>query len=130
MIQPDLFSTVDMAPAVELPPAPSLVPHSDWPFPGMSPEDSARAAITLGVQYTELLAAIIKRDGGPITDSQVLAAVPEDWRALLGPWAHGHLTHSQGRTHGIHVEYVAHDGDGKGGYHFNYTATANDRGES
>ncbi|CAM4080864.1 hypothetical protein BOTU111921_10600 [Bordetella tumbae] len=126
MHQIDLFSAVNTARTQALPSAPPLVPHTDWPFPGLSPEDSTRAAIRLSSQYTELLSTIIKRHGGPIIDSHVVAALPEDWRTLLGKWAHGNLSYGEAKAHGIHVEYVAHDGDGKGGFHFRYRATTND----
>lgn len=113
----DLFSPANLAASVEIPAAPVLIPHNKWPFPGMSPEDSARASLARTSEYTAVIAATIKRHGSWATQSQVLALVPADWRTLLGKFAHGHLSDWQAKQHGIIAKYVHHD---DGGFHFEY----------
>lgn len=119
-MQADLFSARSQASTVTFPPAPALEPH-DWPYPGMTPEDSARSAASQCSAYIDVVAAVILRRGGDVmTSAEVLAAIPEDWRALLGQWAHGGLSASQGAMRGIDVKYVHHEG--AGGFHFEYRA--------
>lgn len=108
------------AAAADLPPAPILIPHTSWPYPGMTPEDSARAAIVSSEQYGEMLASVIKSKGDArMTTQEVLAAVPKEWRALCGRFAHGNISRSLGDKHGIESIYVNHDGHG---FHFEYRA--------
>mgnify|MGYP001205288969 CR=1 FL=1 len=119
MIQSDLFSAKTLATTVMLPLPPALRPHA-WPYPGMTPEDSARAALSLSSEYADLLASAIKARGGvKLTGSQVLALIPDPWRDALGKWAHGSLSARQGEQRGMEVKYVSHDG---GGFHFEYHA--------
>lgn len=119
-MQIELFSAANLAPTVKVPPAPTLVPHYDWPFPGMSPSDSARAGIAMSSEFTDTIIAVMKANPGRAgTDVQVLALIPEDWKALLGPWAHGRIEDRQGRPHGIRVTQVMHEGPG-GGFHREY----------
>lgn len=119
MIQDDLFSAKSLAATVVLPPAPELQPHA-WPYPGLTPEDSARAALAMSSVYTDLVASVVKaRADEKLTTSQVLALIPETWRDLLGKWAHGSLSPRQGEQRGVEVKYVSHDG---GGFHFEYQA--------
>lgn len=102
----------------DMPSAPLLSPHFDWPYPGMTPEDSARAAIARSEAYHAMLAAVIKSMGGTrLTTSQVLASVPDDWRDLCGKYAHADLPNWVAKECGIEVIYVPHDG---GGFHFEY----------
>lgn len=120
-LQHDLFSLGNLACTVDLPQAPALSLHS-WPFPGMTAEDSARAALALSDEFADLCAAVIKRRGGDVlTGAQVTAALPADWRTLLGPWATCALCHRTGAARGIKVQYVHHEGGG--GFHFTYQAT-------
>lgn len=119
-MQADLFSARSAAGAITYPPAPALKPH-DWPYPGTSPEDSARSCLSRSSDYIEVVASVILRRGGDsMTGAEVLAAIPEDWRMLLGPWAHGSLSQQQGEARGIDVKYVHHEG--AGGFHFEYRA--------
>lgn len=119
-MQADLFSARSAASSITYPPAPVLKPH-DWPYPGMSPEDSARASLSRSSEYIEVVAlAILSRGGDLMTGAEVLAAIPEDWRKLLGPWAHGSMSQRQGEARGIEVKYVYHEG--AGGFHFQYRA--------
>lgn len=119
-MQIELFSAANLAPTVKIPPAPILVPHYDWPFPGMSPSDSARAGIAMSREFLDTIVATIKANPGRAgTDAQVLALIPEDWKALLGTWAHGSIEDRDGRPHGIKVTQVMHEGPG-GGFHREY----------
>jgi hypothetical protein len=120
-LQRSLFDPQNLAATVEIPKAPDLVPH-EWPFPGMTPEDSARAAIAISDEYHDMLAAVIKSQGGAeLTRQQVLALVPHDWRSLLGKYGHMALDFRTGAERGIEVKYVSHDG---GGFHFTYQAVS------
>lgn len=119
-MQAELFSAANLAPTVKIPPAPILVPHYDWPFPGMSPSDSARAGIAMSREFIDTIIAVIKANPARAgTDAQVLALIPEDWKALLGAWAHGSIEDRDGRPHGIKVTRVTHEGPG-GGFHREY----------
>jgi len=119
-MQADLFSLANLVTTVPIPPAPVLRPHTTWPFPGETPEDSARAGLANSCKHADMVAAVVLAQGGAeLTDSQVLALVPTDWRALLGPFAHGSISPWEGEQRGIDVRYVAHEG---GGFHFTYSA--------
>lgn len=118
-LQTSLFDASNLAATVEIPPAPALVPHQ-WPFPGMTPEDSARAAIAISEEYADMLAAVIQHQGcAPLIGKQVLALIPSDWRELCGQYAHGSIGWRQGEQRGIKTEYVPHD---DGGHHFTFQA--------
>jgi hypothetical protein len=117
--QPSLFDPQNLASSVVMPKAPQLVIHT-WPFPGMTPEDSARASWAGSEEYADMLAAVIQSQGGhELTKQQVLALIPNDWRDLLGQFAHGSIGWSQGEQRGIKTNYVPHDG---GGFHFTFQA--------
>lgn len=119
MNQATLFSPDNLAATVEIPSPPALVPHA-WPFPGLTPEDSARAAMAISSEYMDMLAAVIKAQGAAVlTDKQVMALVPKEWRDLLGIFGHMALDFRTGEERGIKVDYVSHDG---GGFHFTYQA--------
>lgn len=122
MEQSDLFSVKNLAAFVDIPRAPVLVPHSEWPYPGMTPEDSARSALANSSEHADMLAQVVHSQGGAkLTAGQVLSLVPADWRDLLGPFAHAHLTQREGEQRSIQVGYVPHEG---GGCHFTYQAVA------
>lgn len=119
--QPSLFGPQNLASSVVMPKAPALTPHA-WPFPGMTPDDSARAGWSGSCEYADMLAAVIQAQGGAeLTKQQVLALVPDDWRDLLGRFVHGSIGWSQGEQRGIQTKYVGHDG---GGFHFTYQAAS------
>jgi len=107
------------------PRAPLLAPiaarYQAYPFPGMTPEDCARSAIANSEEFADVIAWTLNGPGGggPRTGSQILVALPQDWRDLLGRWAHGRLTQRQAQARGIRDTYVGHDG---GGFHFSYAA--------
>lgn len=119
-VQQSLFSASNLARTVQVPPAPNqLTPHTNWPFPGMTPEDSARATLTRTEGYQEMLASVIKASGtARITTKEVLARVPADWRDLCGKYAHATLANWAAKKHGIEIVYVPHESSG--GFHFEY----------
>lgn len=108
-----------MAGTIVIPPAPALEPHA-WPYPGLTPENSARAGWAISSEHADMVAAVVKsRGGAELTEAQVLALVPADWRALMGDFAHASLSPREGESRGVDVRYVWHDG---GGFHFTYQA--------
>lgn len=119
--QQSLFSASNLARTVKMLPAPNqLTPHT-WPFPGMTPEDSARASLTQGNEYQEMLASVIKASGcARITTKEVLALVPKDWRDLCGKYAHATIANWTAKKHRIEIIYVPHESSG--GFHFEYSA--------
>ena len=119
--QPSLFHPASLAATVVIPIAPALEPHA-WPYPGLTAENSARAAWGISSEYADMLAAVVQAQAGAeLTSGQVLALIPADWHALLGDWVHASLCPRQGEERGIEVRYVHHDG---GGHHFTYQAVA------
>lgn len=117
--QTQLFSPENLAATVVIPRPPALVPHQ-WPFPGMTPDASARASIANSEDYFDMLAAVIKANGGAeLTKQQVLAKVPDDWRELCRNYAHGSLDFRTGEERGIKVKYVPHE---DGGFHLTFQA--------
>jgi hypothetical protein len=118
--QLSIFGAENLASTVQTPAAPKLVPHNGWPFPGMTPESSAQASMALSPEYQEMLASVIKANGGArLTAQEVLASVPKDWRDLCGKYAHGNISNWCAKAHGIEVAYVYHDG---GWFHFEFMA--------
>lgn len=118
--QPSIFGADNSANAVQVPSAPRLTPHTDWPYPGMTPLASAQAAMSSTEAYHEMLAAVIKTKGGArLTTKQVLAAVPTDWRELCGKYTHANLPNWTANAHEIEITYVSHEGCGG---HFEYMA--------
>lgn len=110
--------------AVAVPCPPALIPHVDWPFPGMSPEDSARAAIARSQAYFDMLAAVIKSQGNDrLVGVQVKALVPLEWRELCGQYTHASLGVAEGSARGIVVEHVSHE---MGGFHTTYRAKSSE----
>ena len=88
----------------------------------MTPEDSARAEISHGEAYDDMLAAVIKSNpGGPLTREQLLAMIPADWQAICGKYVHASLDIRSAAQRGIEAIYVPHD---DGGFHYSYRAAA------
>jgi hypothetical protein len=86
----------------------------------MTPETSAQASAATSSEYQEMLAAVIKAQGGArLLSQQVLQAVPQDWRDLCGQFAHGNIANWCAQLHGIDVNYTDHEGKG---FHFDYQA--------
>lgn len=102
-----------------MPAAPVLVPHTQ-PFPGMTPEDSARAALSMSAAFADVIAVTIKHHGRSalLSGSQVRALLPKDWLDVLGGWAHGSLSQVAAQRHGIDITHVTHEGSG--GFHCEY----------
>lgn len=118
MIQSDLFSVANLASGKSTPAAPKLTPHA-WPYPGLSGEDSARSSLAQSAEFTEVIAQTIKQTKmAVVTDAEVKALLPQDWKETLGRWTHASLSLRQGEQHQIHVEYVSHGVDG--GFHWQY----------
>jgi hypothetical protein len=116
----DLFTMplpLDLEP---MPAAPTLIPHK-WPFPGTTPEDSARIAVSMSGAFADAIAATIKRNVGKgvLVDSQIKALLPQDWLDLLGRWACRKLSQRDGEQRGIEVAHISHD---DGGFHCEYRA--------
>ena len=122
LLFPDASIVAAPAQGIQILPAPALdlEPHQSWPYPGLTPVDCARAQLSRSKAYTDVIAAVIKRHGGQMTDAEVKAAIPTDWLNLLGRWAHASLSPRQGEDLGIEVKYVGHEGSG--GFHFTYKA--------
>lgn len=116
--QMQLFGPSNFPQVDGLPPAPRLVPH-DWPFPGMTPEDSARAALSMSNEFADVYVTTIKRHagGGVLTDMQIKALLPQDWLDLLGPWASRNLCQRECEKYDIEGKHVIHEG---GGFHWEY----------
>lgn len=111
MMQGDLFM-----------PAPRLdvTRFEAWPFPGLTARETAQSALAQSPEYKEAIAAAIL--SGPaqlVTESQVCATIPQEWKDALGRFFHATLSAREGEQHGIRVKHVPHDG---GGYHFEYSA--------
>lgn len=102
--QPDLFSADNLASTVQIPKAPALVPHQ-WPFPGMTPEDSARAGIANSEEFRDMLATVIKSQGNAVlTSKQVNALIPADWRELCRSFTYCNLDFRCCEKRGIKME--------------------------
>jgi len=113
MEQASLFSIANLAATVQIPPARKLVPHKDWPYPGMTPETSAQASAASTAEYQEMLAAVIKAQGAAhLTAKEVLAKVPQDWIDLCGKYAHGNIANWCADRHGIEITWTDHEGKG------------------
>lgn len=123
-MQAELFATPARGSAI--PPAPELRPRTDWPFPGLDAADCARASLANSAQYADMLAAVLHSKGEAcLTCGELLALVPDDWKSLLGRWAHASLSQQQGEARGIDVRYVGHEGSGS--FHFAYRASGHRR---
>lgn len=98
-------------------PAPKLVPH-EWPYPGMTPAESAQSSLSQSNEFADVIAATIFSQGSAVlTQQQVCHLIPRDWIELLGKFAHAGLSVSQAEKRGIDCKYVGHEG---GGFHFQY----------
>lgn len=118
--QQTLFGADNLATSVQMPAAPKLTPHHNWPYPGMTPVASAQASMASTEAYQAMLAAVIKARGSArSTAREVLAAVPKDWRDLCGKYTHATLANWAAKDYGIEIIYVPHD---DGGLHFEYRA--------
>lgn len=122
MTQTELFSPAGILGTIEFMPAPKLdvARFEKWPFPGLTAEETAQMLLSQSAEFTSVVAAAIKSyGGGSVVEGQVQAAIPDDWKRLLGRWMHGALSVWQAEQHGIDVKYVTHDGKG---HHFEFRA--------
>ncbi len=91
----------------------------DWPFPGLTAAETAQSRLARSPEFTAVIAAtILSLDLAVMAESQVIAALPDEWKAALGDWVHGRLTDYEAKPYGIEVTFVAHEGSG--GFHFTY----------
>lgn len=107
-------------------------PHLDvarfeaWPFPGLTALETAQSSLALSSEFRAVIVSTIHSlEHAMVTEQQVLAAIPLDWKTALGPWAHAGLSDREAEAYGIKVKYVPHDG---GGFHFQYQQAEADRG--
>lgn len=94
--------------------------HEAWPFPGLTTEETAKSALAQSQEFKAVIAATILSTE-VMTEKQVIAALPDEWKAALGPWVHARLTDFEAKPYGIEVTFVAHDGGS--GHHFQYRKT-------
>lgn len=90
-MQADLFSAASLARTITIPAAPVLDigRYQEWPFPGCTPRETAQAGVAISPEYSDMLAAVIKTQGGVNLSKQGLQAlIPDEWRKLLGKYTH------------------------------------------
>ena len=103
-MQADLFSAVNIASTIQVPLAPELdiAPYLEWPQPGFTPRECAIATLSRSGKYLDMLAAVIKTQGGTqLSSDGVKALIPEDWRQLMGKWLHATMVEWQCKPRGI-----------------------------
>lgn len=88
-----------------------------WPFPGLTANETAQSALAQSAEYKAAIAATILSGPAWTTESEVRAAIPQDWKDALGRFFHASLCQREGEQHGIDVKHVSHDG---GGFHIEY----------
>lgn len=109
-MQTDLFSAAALAHTIEVPPAPELdiARHQANPYPGYTPLECAQASMVRSAEYLDMLAAVIKRQGGTQLSSEGLKAlIPDDWRRLVGKYLHATMVEWQCKPRGIELSYLA-----------------------
>lgn len=109
-MQTDLFSATSLAPTIQVPQAPALDQgrYQEWPFPGFTPRECAQAALAGSSEYMDMLAAVIKSEGGnQLSSAGVKALIPSDWRKLMGKYLHASMTEWQCKPRGIELSYLS-----------------------
>ena len=109
-MQTDLFSAASLACTIQVPPAPMLdiARHQAWPFPGSTPRECAQADLARSCGYMDMLAAVIKTQGGTqLSSDGVKALIPDDWRKLLGKYLHATMVEWQCKPRGIELSCLA-----------------------
>lgn len=109
-MQAELFSASSLAGTVTVPAAPVLDigRHQAWPFPGTSPRECAQASMAMSDEYLDMLAAVIKTQGGNQLSSDGLKAlIPEDWRRFMGKHLHASMVEWQCKPRGIELSHLA-----------------------
>ncbi|QBY56128.1 hypothetical protein [Cupriavidus oxalaticus] len=93
--------------------------YASWPFPGLTARETAQSVLAQSAEYKQAIAATILSGPAWTTESEVRAAIPQDWKDALGRFFHASLCQREGEQHGIDVKHVSHDG---GGFHIGYRA--------
>lgn len=109
-MQAELFSASSLARTVTVPAAPVLDigRHQAWPFPSTSPRECAQASMAMSNEYLDMLAAVIKTQGGNQLSSDGLKAlIPEDWRKIMGKHLHASMVEWQCKPRGIELRYLS-----------------------
>lgn len=109
-MQAELFSAAALASTIQVPPAPKLDigRHQAWPFPGYTPRECAQAALARSSAYLDMLAAVVKTQGGNQLSSDGLKAlIPDDWRKLMGKYLHASMVEWQCKPRGIELSYLS-----------------------
>ncbi len=103
-----------------VPPAPQFdeARFESFPYPGLTPRESAQSALAQSPEFKAAIAAVIQSGPAVVVESQVRAAIPKDWEAALGRFCHAHLCQREADAYGIDVKYVSHGGSG--GHHWEY----------
>lgn len=69
---------------------------------------SAQAALAGSSEYMDMLAAVIKSEGGnQLSSAGVKALIPSDWRKLIGKHLHASMTEWQCKPRGIELSYLS-----------------------
>lgn len=98
--------------------------YEAWPFPGLTALETAQSVHAQSPEFKAVIAATALTIGHVApTESQVLAALPDEWKVSLGRWSHASLTETEAKLRGLEVKHVSHDGHG---YHFGYRRTLGD----
>nr|WP_279086032.1 hypothetical protein [Comamonas thiooxydans] len=108
-MQADLFSAAALACTVQVPPAPMLniARYQAWPSPGCTPRECAQAGMALSDEYADMLAAVIKTQGGnQLSSDGVMALIPDDWRKLMGKYLHASMVEWKCKPRGIELSYL------------------------
>lgn len=108
-MQNDLFSAASLACTIQVPAAPSLAigRYQEWPFPGNTPTECAQACMARSGEYADMLAAVIKTQGGiELSSDGVKALIPEDWRKMMGKYLHATMVDWQCKPRGIELRYL------------------------
>lgn len=108
-MQCDLFSAASLAHTIEVPRAPQLEisRHKEWPYPGSTPTECAQTSLAMSDAYADMLAAVIKTQGGnQLSSDGVMALIPDDWRKALGKYLHATMVEWQCKPRGIDLRYL------------------------
>lgn len=108
-MQTDLFSAASLACTIQVPPAPVLdiARYQAWPFPGCTPRETAQGGMALSDEYADMLAAVIKAQGGnQLSSDGVMALIPDDWRKLMGKYLHASMVEWKCKPRGIELSYL------------------------
>lgn len=108
-MQFDLFSAANLACTIQVPPAPMLniAHYQAWPFPDSTPRECAQAGMSLSDEYADMLAAVIKTQGGnQLSSDGVMALIPDDWRKLMGKYLHACMVEWKCKPRGIELSYL------------------------